>query len=138
MQSGNAIPSEPVSIFDDVPLVDGSQTIRILTLLPGELGDPVECMLEVVSPQDDPAYEALSYAWGDPKVTLPIKVQGNGHEVTTNLHSALVHLRRESTPRKLWIDALCINQHDIVELGHQVSFMKAIYKKSFPSSRLAR
>ena len=44
--------------------------IRVLTLLPGNWHDPISCELEVASLNDDPAYFALSYIWGDPKVTL--------------------------------------------------------------------
>ncbi|KAF2732509.1 HET-domain-containing protein [Polyplosphaeria fusca] len=32
--------------------------------------------------------------------------------------------------RTLWIDALCINQDDIVERGHQVRLMREIYSKA--------
>lgn len=46
--------------------------IRVLTLLPGNWHDPISCELEAVSLDDDPPYFALSYVWGDPKVTLPI------------------------------------------------------------------
>jgi Heterokaryon incompatibility protein (HET) len=47
--------------------------------------------------------------------------------VTTNLESALRHLRLKNDARRLWIDAICINQSDILERNHQVKNMKSIY-----------
>ena len=38
--------------------------IRLCTLLPGTFDEPVACNLNVVSLDDKPEYESLSYAWG--------------------------------------------------------------------------
>jgi hypothetical protein len=127
---------------------------------------------------DNPAYEALSYVWGDPTVTEDIQIitppraalgnqsieaqkaaQGspidpimpNRHKgdaavsadhsphdenhstkickATTNLKSALQHLRNFTKPRVIWVDAICINQQDDAERGHQVRQMDQIYRK---------
>jgi hypothetical protein len=82
--------------------------IRVLTLLPGNWHDPISCELEVVSLNDDPAYFALSYVWGDPKVTLPIFLHRHALQVTSNLGNALRRLRGPTKPMVIWIDALCI------------------------------
>jgi len=42
----------------------------------------------------------------------------------------LRRLRRSGQPRILWVDAICINQSDLVEKSHQVSFMGEIYSKT--------
>lgn len=47
--------------------------------------------------------------------------------VTTNLESALRHLRKEKQIRRLWIDALCINQKNEDEKRAQVQRMDRIY-----------
>ncbi|KAI6762471.1 hypothetical protein HG530_008451 [Fusarium avenaceum] len=47
--------------------------------------------------------------------------------VTTNLESALRHLRIEKESRTLWIDALCIDQSNEDEKGAQVQRMNQIY-----------
>jgi Heterokaryon incompatibility protein (HET) len=36
-----------------------------------------------------PEYEALSYVWGDPLITRPIKLNGQPYHATENLEAAL-------------------------------------------------
>lgn len=47
--------------------------------------------------------------------------------ITRNLEAALRHLRYETMPRYMWIDALCINQADDEEKSVQVANMGAVY-----------
>jgi hypothetical protein len=77
-----------------------------------------------------PKYEALSYCWGDPADNVRITVDGVDIDVTRNLESALRHLRRSMTPRRLWVDAVCINQLDNAERAVQVSRMSQIYAQA--------
>lgn len=49
------------------------------------------------------------------------------HTITRNLDTALRRLRRQECTRRLWVDALCINQSDDKERAHQVSMMDQIY-----------
>ena len=51
-------------------------------------------------------------------------------KATTNLESVLRRLRSADKPRRLWADAICINQNDNVERGHQVAMMDKIYRNS--------
>jgi hypothetical protein len=98
-----------------------------LTLQAGAWGDPIRCSLRTVRLEDDPQYEALSYAWGDPAICRPIIVDGRECQATVNLVSALRRLRFLDQARRLWIDALCINQADNAEKSHQVRLMDKIY-----------
>lgn len=50
--------------------------------------------------------------------------------ITRNLHDALQQFRYTTDVRYLWVDAICINQNDIRERGHQVRLMQSIYKKA--------
>jgi Heterokaryon incompatibility protein (HET) len=59
-----------------------------------------------------PDFKALSYAWGDPHETTKIMVSNRAFASTINLELALQHLRFEDRPRRLWVDAICINQDD--------------------------
>ncbi len=43
------------------------------------------------------------------------------------LRPVLTALRSEDESLILWIDAICINQDDVNERGHQVRLMQAIY-----------
>lgn len=49
--------------------------------------------------------------------------------VRPNLHSALRTFRMENSPRTLWIDAICINQADLVEKSAQISLMRQIFEE---------
>ncbi|KIM98268.1 hypothetical protein OIDMADRAFT_69443, partial [Oidiodendron maius Zn] len=76
-------------------------------------------------------YTALSYTWGDPTVTKEILVNGKPLQVTTNLESALRHLRQSDDAFVLWVDAVCINQKDNVEeKNSQIVQMGAIYRSA--------
>lgn len=79
--------------IDYMPFLPFGNQIRILTLNSGGVHDPIKCALHIVSLDDQPAYEALSYTWGDPGVTKIIQVDGTQVNVTSNLESALRHLR---------------------------------------------
>jgi len=101
-----------------------------MTLLPGSGKGVISCTLNRVACNDLPstAYAALSWAWGDPNITRTILVGGHDKEVPINLKAALWHLRHAYEPLLLWVDALCINQADAEERGHQVQIMGDIYR----------
>ena len=75
-------------------------------------------------------YEALSYTWGGTEKPENINISGSIMKVTKNLYLALRHLRRLDEDRVLWIDAICINQDNEKERGHQVRQMAEIYNKA--------
>ncbi|KAK3942808.1 heterokaryon incompatibility, partial [Diplogelasinospora grovesii] len=75
-------------------------------------------------------YEALSYTWGDPRVTEPVLLNGQEYHATTNLRCALEYLRLPDRKRTLWVDALCINQADNDERCREVQRMGDIYSKA--------
>ncbi|KAI0850028.1 HET-domain-containing protein [Daldinia vernicosa] len=100
---------------------------RLLLVLPGDRSTDIQCQLLVSSLDHPLEFEALSYVWGDATDTIPISLQGQTHNVTRNLYSALHHLRYSDRVRTLWVDALCINQEDIDERNHQVRLMGCIY-----------
>ncbi|KAK3335505.1 heterokaryon incompatibility protein-domain-containing protein [Cercophora scortea] len=100
---------------------------RVLLLEPGKGNDTVCCRLFVCRLSDEVPYEALSYAWGDATKTRLIICDGQPLRVANNLYHALRSLRHVARPRLLWIDALCINQENVVERGHQVKEMRHIY-----------
>lgn len=79
-----------------------------------------------------PKYEAMSYAWGSPKRQRGITHSGTSAQlrVTENCFSALYDLCGMG-PRVLWVDAVCINQEDILERSKQVAMMAHIYMQAF-------
>lgn len=109
--------------------------IRILELLPGEAtedgGGGVRCRLHTERFADaEDKYAAISYVWGDPNDRVPIICDGRIIEVTINLADALSHIRDWTESRFVWADAVCINQEDDTEKGHQVKRMGKVYENA--------
>jgi hypothetical protein len=120
--------SRPISDgFQYRPIKSQTKGIRLLTLQPGQFGEPIVSTLDVVSLKDKPAFEALTYTWGDRTATRNILVNSCLHPVTKNLEAALERLRHEASPRRIWADAVCINREDGVEKCHQDGLMEDIY-----------
>lgn len=117
------------------PLEVGTSEFRLVTLDPGNWEDAINCNVSHGLLDERPSYEALSYAWGDPALIKQICLNGQQFSVTVNLEIALRYLRRETQPRTLWIDALCIDQTNLQERSHQVKRMRDIY--TFANSVIA-
>ncbi|KAH8645722.1 heterokaryon incompatibility protein-domain-containing protein [Xylariales sp. PMI_506] len=114
-----------------LPLDFKNRQIRIARLLPSLFYTaPIRCVLSTACLDGEPQYEALSYAWGDPEEREPIYINGLELDVTTNLVAALRRLRNRTRPRNIWVDAICINQHDMREKSHQVNLMTEIYSRT--------
>ncbi|KAL8865534.1 MAG: hypothetical protein Q9174_006834 [Haloplaca sp. 1 TL-2023] len=119
--------------------------IRLFTLLPGPFDAPIHIRIEqtVLSEDNVPQFEALSYAWGDPSDWLDIFVQMTRTpdvetaelvlvsstilSITRNLFDALQHIRQQRRSMVLWIDQICVNQKNLTERGNQVLRMPDIY-----------
>jgi hypothetical protein len=114
--------------FTYSPLDTDFNEIRILTLLSGDT-EMVQCTLEHASLINPPEFIALSYCWGDPSITTAVEINGVLVQVTTNLESALKHLRAKGYTR-LWVDAVCINQQDKSERNQQLLWMGSIYRRA--------
>lgn len=97
--------------------------VRLLVLKPGHRYDTVQCELRNVQISDSPTYEAISYAWESETLPCTIYVSGRPLWITENLFSALQIFRLPTENRILWVDALSINQRDLVEKGEQVRLL---------------
>ncbi len=83
-----------------------------------------------------PPYVALSYVWGDPKITERISVNGLPFLATKNLVQFLhnySHIPAVYSGLPPWINAICINQADINERNLQVRLMGQVYRKAITS-----
>jgi hypothetical protein len=117
--------------------LENNNTIRILTLDPGQQGDPLTGTLEAVPIDSAGRYEALSYVWADPgppNSAYDILIRdGDGNEGLLvlrggSIFAALRQMRLPDQPRRIWADQCCINQDDPVERSQQVHFMNSIYR----------
>ena len=112
--------------------------IRILVLQPAaEQNSPLKCSLATRSLSSSSVpYEALSYTWGPPldgwiHEDEELELCGWLTTIKSNLASALRQFRHTRRCRRLWVDALCINQSDSTERSQQVQLMAHIYAKAF-------
>jgi hypothetical protein len=102
-------------------------SVRLLSLQPGDGNDELECSLEHTELDTAGAYEAISYAWGEPDFCRQLICDGLVLPITANLELALLRLRRPTESRILWVDAVCVNQEDVRERGHQVRLMERVF-----------
>jgi Heterokaryon incompatibility protein (HET) len=113
-----------------MPLDLLAKEIRVLIIEPhkGDSLSEVQCRLRHAPLKGITSFNALSYTWGSTDNLVPISLDGSRMDITPNLHSALLQLRKEDDPVVFWIDALCINQRDIKERNRQVRRMAEIYQ----------
>lgn len=103
--------------------------LRCVQLRAGDGSQPIICKLKPsILGQIQHSYEALSYAWGDTTKKVEILLEGQPYKITKNLETALRRLRLAKEDRLLWIDAVCINQQDRLEVNLQVKRMWSVYK----------
>ena len=113
------------------PLNVETHEIRLLHIKPSLKPEKQpQCFLETVSLDDNPQFEALSYAWGDPNLTRPITLENREWYATINLEAGLRCLRSPSREIVIWVDALCIDQSSVDERNSQVLLMKTIYSNA--------
>ena len=74
---------------------------------------------------------ALSYTWGTSEMSQNIQTLNGIVPITASLHAALRKLRRNFKDCIVgWADAICIDQSNIREKGHQVRLMPQIYQNA--------
>lgn len=114
------------------PLDVSQPSFRLVRFIQGEESE-IKCDLfhaAIYGAEDAIEYEALSYTWGSNDKPHSIEINGRSLNVTKSLLKALQHLRQKNEDRILWIDAICIDQNDLKERGHQVQQMPAIYENA--------
>lgn len=113
------------------PLDSSRSQIRLFRLEPNaDLHAWPVGQFEVISLDDEPNYEAISYAWGGPQGVHPVFINGLELPITENLCGALRHLRYTLQPRDFWVDAICISQRDLQERAQQVALMQRIFRQA--------
>ncbi|KAH7410054.1 heterokaryon incompatibility protein-domain-containing protein [Phaeosphaeria sp. MPI-PUGE-AT-0046c] len=145
--------SEPVDkapdpLFAHTPLdLTKSSSLRLLRILPISPDGTIECELFLHDFEDGRGlafntpgisctYDALSYEWGPDEPPFHwIRLNGLSFRIRHNLYCflqvAYSTLRfNPDLAGLLWIDAICIDQENLSERGHQVKQMGRIYKSA--------
>ncbi|KAF9878218.1 hypothetical protein CkaCkLH20_04256 [Colletotrichum karsti] len=108
-------------------------SIRLLLLQPSDARDAelkgsllnttlAECDYDLID-----SYTALSYVWGSSEKPCQILLDDMAFAITRSLNDALSDMRDATRLRRIWADAVCINQEDIPERNSQVLIMKDVY-----------
>lgn len=116
--------------------LDSPLDIRLIWLQPGSGNDQLRGEIDYISFSDffdcevPQPYEALSYVWGSPTKTCTLSLPEGDIGLTSNLTQALQHIRHASQRQCIWVDAICIDQQNLQERGHQVGLMGQIYSNA--------
>ncbi|KAJ3577518.1 hypothetical protein NPX13_g3047 [Xylaria arbuscula] len=109
----------------------GELPLRLLLIHPGRGDEPLKTELVPTTLEESAgSYDATSYTWGSPE--KPEKIDCGEHQlwVQRNAFHMMLDLRKIHEPRKVWIDAICINQCDLDERAAQVAIMHHIYRRA--------
>ena len=123
--------------FEHPVLNDSSKQIRLLKLSTGHRSnDPPQGVISfTISVRDInhlPAYDAVSYTWGDHQKTNKVIINNRRFDVSRNCWYALWQISSRSQGKKnfIWIDQICIDQSSIQERSAQVALMGSIYENA--------
>ncbi|KAH7069995.1 heterokaryon incompatibility protein-domain-containing protein [Paraphoma chrysanthemicola] len=126
------------SPYDSAPIQHTSNSIRLIEVIQQSNGS-CKYKFHTVRLEDKQPFIALSYAWGSSAALRKINLGGCEFRIGQNLYDALRSIADKTSqlqslvgrPKLLfWIDALCINQKNVLERNHQVHLMSKIYSMS--------
>lgn len=106
-------------------LHDPETHIRLLSRISGDAWG-----LGIWNINTAPLYAALSYEWGTTESRQLIQIDNRSLSVTPNCASALRELWQRAEFDYFWIDAICIDQTNDREKGHQVRVMADIFTQA--------
>jgi len=130
IRTPNPLPKLPLNLstaFRYSPLPEGK--FRLLDIV--GLGDFPWVEINDYPMDNAPKYNAISYAWGRETTSRAFMCNRDSFAVSAHVLDALNHLQPDQfSGKKVWIDAICINQEDDVEKAVQVAHMQSIYSSA--------
>lgn len=112
------------------PLADAAKEIRLLSLASQDTAGRLCFKCEAFDLLAAPAYYAISYTWGEKLPLNEIRLNGYSMRVRENCHYALWQAQQHDKDGYFWNDAICIDQRNDIEKGHQVAMMGEIYAQA--------
>ncbi|EXJ89056.1 hypothetical protein A1O3_02120 [Capronia epimyces CBS 606.96] len=115
--------------FSYEPLEEGQ--IRLLQFCPQEVGEEDSLCVKLFHAKLSmaPEYVALSYSWGSDDETTAVEIVVNHQRYRVSQHLAeALHRMKMNNITNIWVDAICINQRDIIEKSKEVTRMFTIYR----------
>lgn len=117
--------------FKHSPLPNPDLYIRLVELEASDTADGViKCNLTTWLSSETPAYQAISYTWGDADSNTHIIINGDKFRVRVNCDYALRQARWHGGSQYFWIDSICINQTDVPERNRQVARMDRVFRNA--------
>ncbi|OAG39035.1 hypothetical protein AYO21_06755 [Fonsecaea monophora] len=113
--------------------LESQSLMRLLRLHPGRGREELRGELICVSLEHYKRkypFTALSYVWGNSLKPYVLGIGDYALRITASLYFALKRVREEKQSILIWADAICIDQANDVEKGHQVRLMSKIYKSA--------
>ncbi|KAK8064132.1 hypothetical protein PG996_008784 [Apiospora saccharicola] len=124
MESAPSYKHKPLSSEDSIRVFELLPAINRLARVKVELKEVSFSNMKV-------DYEAVSYVWGKAERGDYVICNGQRLPVTDSCYDALVCLRQKIRSRRLWVDAICIDQSassaSTRERNHQVQRMGQVY-----------
>ncbi|KXG51414.1 Heterokaryon incompatibility [Penicillium griseofulvum] len=141
----------PTYTYTDLTTAD---YFRLLELLPGKGSSALQCNIQSyrLDAFTLPPYRALSYSGiesqyenlvvAGQKILIdsslrksyefrhPLFCNNQTLLITTSLRDALQRIRHARLPVKLWVDAICINQENVIERSSHARMIPRIYRRA--------
>ena len=115
--------------FKHTPLADPAHQFRVVKITSSSDKNTIRCRLSLTSIQNaDGSYYALSYLWGPEQPTFDVQIDGKAFQVRENLWHFLERAQTRFPNVPFFIDAICIDQVNILERNKQVQMTGQIYE----------
>lgn len=108
------------------PLSDRPTAFRLLKVIGRDDNGFIDCTLRE-SLIENAEYIALSHVWGTESASYRISLEGQPFWVRPNLYQFLCYAVETFLNVDVWIDALCIDQDDIIDKNRQIQNMGSIF-----------
>lgn len=119
----------PDQIYLYKPLSDVEDAIRLVRIK-AESDDGLIRGTLIGGIVGEDAFVALSHVWGTELPTCRVLIDDQDFWIRPNLYDFLLHAQTHMIDIDLWIDAICVNQHNVHEKNNQVSMMGKIFRNA--------